>query len=124
MAPATFGEHLRRARLDRGLRQRHAAREIGCSQPSLASWEAGRGTPGLRFLPGILAFLGYDPRPEPETFGGHVRAARQAAGLSAEALARRFGLDPSTVSAWERDEIKHPCPRIRRAFERWLASRG
>jgi transcriptional regulator with XRE-family HTH domain len=60
--PATLGEHLRRARLDRGFRQRHAAREIGCSQASLASWEAGRGTPGLRFLPGILGFLGYDPR--------------------------------------------------------------
>jgi DNA-binding XRE family transcriptional regulator len=79
-APATLGEHLRRARLDRKLLQRHLAREIGCSQASLASWEAGRGAPGLRFLPGILAFLGYDPRPEPRTSPARRRHVREGAG--------------------------------------------
>ncbi len=63
--PKTLGEHLRRARLDRGLPQRQVAEAIGCSQASLANWEMGHRAPEVRFLSGILAFLGYDPRPEP-----------------------------------------------------------
>jgi transcriptional regulator with XRE-family HTH domain len=62
----TLGEHLRRVRLDRDLWQREVAREIGCSKASLLNWERGRAEPELRFLPAILAFLGYDPRQEPE----------------------------------------------------------
>jgi DNA-binding XRE family transcriptional regulator len=88
----------------------------------LLNWEKGRAEPELRFLPAILVFLGYDPRPEPATFGGRLRAAREAAGLSEEALARKLGLDPGTVAAWERDEVSRPYPRIRAVLERWLAS--
>ena len=121
--PKTLGEHLRRVRLDRGLWQKHVAREIGCSKASLLNWEKGRAEPELRFLPAILRFLGYDPRPEPETFGGQLRAAREADGLSEEALARQLGLDPGTLAAWERDEVRRPYPRIRRVFEGYLRRR-
>lgn len=72
-----MGEHLRQVRLDRGLSQRRVAREIGCHHTSLLNWERGRREPELRYLPGILRFLGYDPRPEPLTFGGRLRAARE-----------------------------------------------
>jgi transcriptional regulator with XRE-family HTH domain len=108
--------------LDRGLWQKHVAQEIGCSKASLLNWEKGRAEPELRFLPAILRYLGYDPRPEPATFGGRIRAAREAAGLSERELARRLGLDPGTLAAWERDEVRRPYPRIRRVFEGWLAS--
>jgi transcriptional regulator with XRE-family HTH domain len=76
------GECLRRARFDRGLRQRHAAEKIGCSQASLANWETGRAAPDVRFWPAILGFLGYDPRPEPLALGGRIRggAGRQVMG--------------------------------------------
>jgi transcriptional regulator with XRE-family HTH domain len=123
-SPQTLGEHLRQVRLDRGLSQRRVAREIGCSQASLANWEKGHRAPEIRFLPSILAFLGYDPRPEPLTFGGRVRAAREGKGLSEQALARRLGLDPSTVCVWERDAVRRPYPHIRQTFERYLASLG
>jgi transcriptional regulator with XRE-family HTH domain len=116
------GEHLKRARLERGIQQRDAAREIGCDPGTLLNWEKGRVVPDVRFWPKILRFLGYDPRPEPEGFGGRIRAGREAEGLSEEALARRLGLDPGTVGAWEREEVGRPYPRIRRLFERWLAS--
>jgi len=119
--PRSLGEHLRRARLDRRLPQRQVAAAIGCSQASLANWEMGHRAPEARFLPGILAFLGYDPRPEPATLGGQLRAAREAEGLSEAALARRLGLDPGTVGVWERDEVRRPYPRIRRVFKRYLA---
>ena len=121
--PTSPGEHLKKARLDRGLRQRRAAAEIGCSTTSLATWETGCASPDVRFWPAILRFLGYDPRPEPAGFGGRIRAAREAEGLSKRELARRLGLDSGTVGAWERRAARRPAPRIRRIFERWLASR-
>jgi transcriptional regulator with XRE-family HTH domain len=110
-------------RLDRGLWQKQVAREIGCSKASLLNWEKGRAAPEVRFWPTILRFLGYDPRPEPATLGGQLRAAREGAGLSEEALARKLGLDPGTLAAWERDEVRRPYPRMRAIFERWLSSR-
>jgi ribosome-binding protein aMBF1 (putative translation factor) len=78
--------------------------------------------PDVRFWPAILRFLGCDPRPEPEGFGGRLKRAREDEGLTERDLARQLGLDSSTVSAWERDEIRHPYPRIRRVFEHWLAA--
>ena len=48
-----------RPRLDRGLWQKHVDREIGCSKASLLKWEKSRAEPELRFLPAVLAFLGY-----------------------------------------------------------------
>lgn len=95
-----MGEHLRRVRLDRGLSQRQAAEAIGCHPTALLPWEKGSAEPELRFLPAILRFLGYDPRPAPATFGGRLRAAREAKGLTARELARRLGLDPGTLAAW------------------------
>jgi DNA-binding XRE family transcriptional regulator len=59
--PRPWGEHLRRARLDRGLVQRQVAAAIGCHHASLLNWERGRREPELRYLPGILRFLGYEP---------------------------------------------------------------
>jgi transcriptional regulator with XRE-family HTH domain len=111
-------------RLDRGLWQKHVAREIGCSKASLLNWEKGRAEPELRFLPAILRFLGYDPRPEPASLGGRIRAAREGEGLSEWELARRLGLDPGTLAAWERDEVRRPYPRMRAIFEGWLSSVG
>ena len=91
------------------------------SQKTYEYWEAGRGV-SARNLPGIIRFLGYDLRPASATFGGRIRAAREAEGLSEEALARQLGLDPGTVGAWARGEVRRPYPRIRRVFERYLAS--
>jgi len=121
--PRTVGEHLLKARLDRGKEQRDAAREIGCNPGTLLNWEKGRVAPDVRFWPKILAYLGYDPRPEPEGFGGRLRAAREAEGLSHRELAHRLGLDPGTVAAWEGDQVRRPYRRIRRIIERYLRRR-
>jgi transcriptional regulator with XRE-family HTH domain len=122
--PQTLGEHVRRVRLDRGQWQKDVAREIGCSKASLLNWERGRAEPEVRFLPGVLRFLRYDPRPAPRTLGERIRATREAEGLSEEALARRLGLDPGTVAVWEREETGRPYPRIRAVFDEWLAAAG
>lgn len=73
-----------------------------------------------RFLPAILAFLGYDPRPEAQTFGERIRRKRAGEGLTIEGLAERLGLDPATVWAWETDRIVKVYPRVKRVFEDFL----
>jgi len=96
-------------------------RRSAAIRPRFCHWEKGHAAPELRFLPAILRFLGYDPRPEPATFGGRIQAAREAQGLSARELARRLGLDPGTLAAWETDAVPRFRPRIQRVFERYLA---
>jgi transcriptional regulator with XRE-family HTH domain len=44
------GEHLKRARLDRGIRQKKAARSIGCRPATLGTWEKGRVAPDVSEL--------------------------------------------------------------------------
>jgi len=84
--------------MDRGLFQREAAQEIGVSEATLYNWETGRvNQPETRHLPKILAFLGGDPREEPEDLPGRCRWRREALGLSQRTLARRLGLDPTSV---------------------------
>ena len=43
-----------------------------------AYWERGETEPALAFLPAILRFLGYDPRPEPTTLAERLVAVRHA----------------------------------------------
>lgn len=78
--PRTVGEHLKKVRLDRRLPQKDAARAMGCNPVTLLQWEKGRVAPDVRFWPAILAFLGYDPRPEPESSGGRSNGAREDEG--------------------------------------------
>jgi len=58
-----MGDHIRKRRLDLGLFQKDVAKSIGADICSLYNWERGRAEPKARFLPGIIAFLGYDPQP-------------------------------------------------------------
>jgi len=60
--PKTLGEHIRKTRLDRRLQRVHVARELGVSVATVRNWEKNRTTVAPRFLPRVVAFLGYDPR--------------------------------------------------------------
>jgi ribosome-binding protein aMBF1 (putative translation factor) len=65
-----------------------------------------RTEPEVRLIPHIIDFLGYVPYDAAWSFGKRLRAIRTALGLSQEQLARRTGLDESTVLKWEREEHK------------------
>jgi DNA-binding XRE family transcriptional regulator len=82
----------------------------------------GRFAAGFGLLPPCP--LPLNPECGGRALGGRIRVAREATGLSEETLARQLGLDPGTLAAWERDEVRRPYPRIRRIFERWLVSVG
>jgi transcriptional regulator with XRE-family HTH domain len=59
----TIGDHLRKRRLGLGLLQREFAERLGVTESTVTNWELNRTTPALRFLPAIIALLGFDPRP-------------------------------------------------------------
>ena len=116
-----LGDHLRKRRLDLGLRQRAVAKALGADATSVANWELGHSKPALRFLPAIIRFLGCDPRPEPRDLGKRLRWFREGKGRSQEDLARRLGVDPSSVAGWEAGRRK-PSPRLRAKVTRFLSS--
>ena len=101
----TLGDHIRKQRLDLGLTQRQVAHRLGVTESTIWNWEADHSIPQLRFIPGIIAFLGYDPY---DTQSGHlgerVLAYRHTHGLSQKELAPRLGIDPGTLGKWERGQ--------------------
>lgn len=102
----TVGNHLRARRLDLGLVQREVATEIGVSAGTLYNWEVNRCEPEVRYWPGIVRFLGYDPSPEPTTFGERVAAKRRSLGLARKRLAQQLGVDEASVRRIECDEVR------------------
>jgi hypothetical protein len=63
--PRTLGEHLKKARLDRGIRQRDAAKVSGCGCVTLSIGKRAESRHTFRFWPAIVVFLGYDPGRSP-----------------------------------------------------------
>lgn len=49
---------------------------------------------------------------EAATFGDRLAAAREAAGLEPKALAKRIGVKPKTVAAWEQDIAEPRAARV------------
>lgn len=116
--PETIGEHIRCARLDQGLLQRDVAEIIGVSQSTVLNWETQGVEPEVRYLPSIIAFLGFDPRPEGKTLGEKVRRRREALGLSQRKLAKQLGIDPTLIWKAEEDQAGK---KVRKVVEEFLS---
>jgi transcriptional regulator with XRE-family HTH domain len=110
---------LRRRRLDLGLFQREVAERLGADPCSVTNWELNQTKPALHFLRGIVRFLGYAPWPTEASIGERLLAFRRERGLSQAAFARLLGVDPGTVSRWERS-IRIPTRRYARRAEATL----
>ena len=101
----TLGDHLRKRRLDLALTQKDVADRLGADEASVWNWEKNRSNPSLRFVPGIIDFLGYQPDDtKPESLGQRIVAFRRLRGLTQKELARQMGVNPSTIANWEREE--------------------
>jgi transcriptional regulator with XRE-family HTH domain len=61
------GDHLRKARLLRGLVRREAGAALGVSVATLLNWEGNHTRVQTRFMPKVVAFLGYDPARSPDS---------------------------------------------------------
>ena len=97
----TLGDHVRARRLERGLFQKDVAKLVGVCTDTVTNWEKNRSNPDLRALPGVVEFLGYDPRPADQFVANQLTHARQARGLTQRELAQILRVDPSTLSKWE-----------------------
>jgi transcriptional regulator with XRE-family HTH domain len=99
----TLGDHLRKKRLDLGLRQNDVADKIAVHEATIYSWEKNRTSPPVQYIPRIIQFIGYVPyNTEFESVGQELMTRRHILGLTQEAMARRLGVDPTTLRRWER----------------------
>ncbi len=117
--PATFGEHVRKARVDQGLSQAKLARTLGVTWSTVRDWETGRTRPALRLKPRVLAFLAREEdRPEGSIWE-QVRWKRERLGLSQAGLQRMLGIHASTLYRGERG-ANRTTPRVLRVLQGFL----
>jgi DNA-binding transcriptional regulator YiaG len=111
-ALSDLGDHLKKRRLDVGLTQREAAFQIGVHDQTFRNWETGTTAPAIQWWPGIIAFVGYDPRRTPDTLGGRLRHCREQLGLSQQSTALSIGVDAGTLRRWEKGERAPTGPNL------------
>jgi transcriptional regulator with XRE-family HTH domain len=99
--PVTLGDHIKKAREERGLLQREVAKALRVDSMSLVNWEKNRTKVGARFVPAIIRWLGYDPLPRPSSLGDWIAVERTRRGLARRRLAHALGWDESTVRKYE-----------------------
>ena len=117
----TIGCHIRKRRLDLGLTQLEVAPQLGVTEKTVNTWEVHGTQPGIRFIPNIVAFLGYNPLPPARTLAERIRRCRKSLGLSIVELARQLKIDYSTLGAWELGRVKKPWPACVAFFQEWVA---
>lgn len=57
----TTGELMRKSRLKHKKLQRHIAKEVGCTQPTVHDWEIGRSHPKLKQIRVVARAYGLKP---------------------------------------------------------------
>ena len=107
--PVTMGEHLRKARLTRGLLQRQVAKSMGISQYTYIWWERDAYLPRDPQWKPVIDFLEYYPILEPFCEINPFQARRRYLGLSKKALAKQLGIDEATYTRIESG--KRACGR-------------
>ena len=118
--PTTLGDHLRARRMDRGLLQKDVAANLGTDTATIVNWELGKTRPALAFVPRILDFLGYDPRPEPTTLAERLVVTRHSRGVSRRDAAQQMQVDAATLWRWESGQ-REPRGRFLERVQAWLA---
>jgi transcriptional regulator with XRE-family HTH domain len=102
----SLGTQLRRRRLEFGLCQVQAAKLLGFDPKSFMWWERDARIPIVSAYPAIIAFLGREPWPQPQTLGQALLAERRRRGLEIRKAAALVGVDEGTWRRWERGEWK------------------
>jgi DNA-binding transcriptional regulator YiaG len=98
--PTTLGEHIKKRRLDSGLFQRDLASRLKVTVETIVNWERDHQTPPIRMWPKIIAFLGYDPHPEPRSLSERIEAQRRRLGWTYPKTAGTLGVSVGTVIRW------------------------
>jgi transcriptional regulator with XRE-family HTH domain len=102
LSPITIGEHIKRERLKRDLRQCDVGMALGVNAFTIMNWEKRETIRIPRYYPLIIAWLGYDPFPMPRYKGEKLRYDRLRLGLTSREMAARLEIDQSTLLAREK----------------------
>jgi transcriptional regulator with XRE-family HTH domain len=77
---------------------------MGVSTATVANWEGGKTKPmATQFRP-VVAFLGHDPTPAPQTLAHRLQAKRRALGVTFEQVAKFSWMGPGVpdpISEWD-----------------------
>jgi len=112
----TLGDHLRKRRLDLKLLQKEVGQRIGGSVSDVWNWENNWVSPAVKFIPAIIAFLGYNPLPQPTGLPEHLVRFRQAKGWTQKVFAKALGVDQTTLARWERGEREPRDEYLKKVF--------
>ena len=83
------GDHIRKIRLDRGLKLEDLAKIVGVSTGTVSHWEYQKRMPQIYTFPAIIKFLGYDPLfIDSDTILAKIENYRRTHGLTYKKLAR------------------------------------
>lgn len=99
-----LGEAILKRRVELGWLQRDLADALGVCVESVVGWEKRARLPMARQLPLLIQWLGFNPLPSADTFGGTVRERRRSLGMTQESLAKVLSLDPATIATVERNK--------------------
>jgi len=94
----TYGDHLRKKRLDLNLSQPQVAKIICVTTDTITNWELNRVTPTISQIPKIISFLKYTPILNEN----EIKNYRIQKGISQLELAKILQIDPTTLSRIER----------------------
>ena len=70
----------------------------------MVNWEKGHSQPALCHMAGIVEFLGFAPLTDGDDLAGKLLHHRKSRGMSQKQFAAHIGIDPGTLSRWERRE--------------------
>jgi transcriptional regulator with XRE-family HTH domain len=110
--PATLGEHIKKVRKQRGLLQREVAKALRIDSMSVVNWESNRTEVGVRFIPAIIRWLGYDPLPEAGSVGEWIVIERRRRGMARRQLALALRWDEGTLRQYEEDTAAPDARRL------------
>lgn len=86
--------------MDLRIHQKLLCTQLGCDHLSLVNWELNHTEPALKFMPGIVEFLGYDPLPKPTGLMDRLQRFRLLRGWTIPVAATALGVHPDTLRGW------------------------
>jgi transcriptional regulator with XRE-family HTH domain len=121
--PQTLGEHLKKRRRLLGLLQREAAERMGIQRDTYINWEKDKTKPVASQFRPVVAFLGYDSTPAPETLSERLKAKRRQLGVTIAQVARHLRWDPGTLTRYLNGTWQMPPARAAQ-LETFLSARA
>lgn len=118
----TIGDHVRKRRVELGLRQKDVGDLVGAAKPTVAGWEARGMRPRPDVLARVVELLGYTPNAarSPEDLVKQLKTVRRHFRLPPAVAAEMIGVSVGAVWTWESGR-RRPRGRSLDLLRRFLA---